>query len=72
MWCSAVGCIVTFTLSMLVVPLLAVAQPVGRSVRATATSASRRMGLSSLLTPWLLHGTPPPGRLVYFSGVPAA
>jgi putative tryptophan/tyrosine transport system substrate-binding protein len=30
MWCSAVGCIVTFTLSLLVVPLLAVAQPVGK------------------------------------------
>jgi putative tryptophan/tyrosine transport system substrate-binding protein len=33
MWCSAVGCIVTFTLSMLVVPLLAVAQPVGKARR---------------------------------------
>ena len=30
MWYSAVGCIVTFTLSLLVVPLLAVAQPVGK------------------------------------------
>src|SRR5437588_11076559 len=30
MWCSAVGCIVTFTLSLLVVPLLAMAQPVGK------------------------------------------
>ena len=33
MWCSAVGCIVTFTLSLLVVPLLAVAQPVGKARR---------------------------------------
>jgi putative tryptophan/tyrosine transport system substrate-binding protein len=28
MWCSAVGCLVTLTLSMLVLPFLAVAQPV--------------------------------------------
>ena len=30
MWCSAIGCIVTLTLSLLVVPLLAVAQPSGK------------------------------------------
>src|SRR5947199_223321 len=36
MWCSAIGCIVTLTLSLLVVPLLAGAQPAG---------AVRRIGL---------------------------
>jgi putative ABC transport system substrate-binding protein len=30
MWCSAIGCIVTLTLSMLAVPLAAVAQPAGK------------------------------------------
>ena len=30
MWCSAVGCIVTLTLSMLAVPLAALAQPAGK------------------------------------------
>lgn len=30
MWCSAIGCIVTLTLSIFVVPLLAMAQPAGK------------------------------------------
>src|SRR5262245_35380262 len=30
MWCSTVGCLVTLALSMLIAPLLAVAQPAGK------------------------------------------
>jgi putative tryptophan/tyrosine transport system substrate-binding protein len=33
MWCSAIGCIVTLTLSMLVAPLAATAQPAGQMPR---------------------------------------
>jgi putative ABC transport system substrate-binding protein len=46
MWCSAIGCIVTLTLSIFVVPLLAMAQPAGKV---------HRIG-------WLSPGFPRPDR----------
>ena len=33
MWCSTIGCIVTLTLSLLVAPLAAAAQPTGKVYR---------------------------------------
>src|SRR5437870_10192369 len=40
MWCSALGCIVTLTLSLLAAPLLAVSQPAGKVRRIGMLRAS--------------------------------
>jgi len=40
MWCSAIGCIVTLTLSMLVAPLTVEAQQAGPVLRLTTMCAS--------------------------------
>src|SRR6266567_6423056 len=56
MWCSAVGCIVTLTLSMLVVPLAAEAQPPIKVARVGWLSDGIRAGARSHLHEAFLHG----------------
>ena len=56
MWCSAVGCIVTLTLSMLVAPLAAEAQPPIKVARVGWLSDGIRAGAASHLHEAFLHG----------------
>jgi putative tryptophan/tyrosine transport system substrate-binding protein len=56
MWCSAVGCIVTLTLSMLVAPLAAEAQPPIKVARVGWLSDGIRAGATSHLHEAFLHG----------------
>src|SRR5712691_9252215 len=55
MWCSAVGCIVTLTLSMLVAPLAAEAQPPIKVARVGWLSDGIRAGATSHLHEAFLH-----------------
>ena len=56
MWCSAVGCIVTLTLSLLVAPLAAEAQPPIKVARVGWLSDGIRAGATSHLHEAFLHG----------------
>ena len=56
MWCSAVGCIVTLTLSMLVASLAAEAQPPTKVARVGWLSDGIRAGTKSHLYEAFLHG----------------
>ena len=56
MWFSAVGCIVTLTLSMLVAPLAAEAQPPTKVARVGWLSDGIRAGATSYLHAAFLHG----------------